>query len=169
MLFLYIRACIRHGWGEKACKSTAFFWHDQIFSKENAKKVQIFANCHVWMAEWGSLFPLQIGVRFFFHLAVWWLGHRQMPTWRPRCPLSTWGRVYGVSFVKYIILWCEETFFCLLGSILIVRSTPRDFFLSFFLAYLIFLQYLCTAKSKPHTYAKMEVNGNTRERNHKTN
>ena len=36
-----------------------------------------------------GLLSRQQAVFVFFPLLVGGLGHRQMPTWRPRCPLST--------------------------------------------------------------------------------
>lgn len=47
MLLLRVYERVSSYWSEKACKITTIFPYTQIFSKENAKKMQIFAKCKV--------------------------------------------------------------------------------------------------------------------------
>ena len=51
MLFLLRTRALKHRSREKACKITTFFSFPQVFSKENAKKMQIFAKCKVYVAK----------------------------------------------------------------------------------------------------------------------
>ena len=51
LLFLLRTRALKHRSREKACKDTTNFSYGKIFSKENAKKMQIFAKCKVKVAK----------------------------------------------------------------------------------------------------------------------